>query len=155
MEIREIPAEMADEYFCEHIKYLEDDGIVTDPEDLEYFSSEEEYRSVIREHMKRNDDRHHLVWFEEEGTRIGASSYCIYKSEKGKCFILDFWVFPQHRGNGTGHRCFEALERYTRSDGAQYYELNSEKEDSVRFWRSLGFTENGADEYGMPLFIRR
>ena len=155
MEIREIPAEMADEYFFENIKYLNDDGIVTYPEDLEYFSSEEESRSVIREQMKRNEDRHHLVWFEEEGTRIGAASYCIYKSEDGKCFILDFWVFPQHRGNGTGHRCFEALERYTRSNGARYYELNSEKEDSVRFWRSLGFTENGADEYGMPLFIRR
>ena len=48
-----------------------------------------------------------------------------------------------------------ALEAYTKADGALYYEINSEKPDSVRFWKSLGFTENGTDEYGMPLFIRR
>jgi GNAT superfamily N-acetyltransferase len=68
---------------------------------------------------------------------------------------LDFWVFPGYRGNGTGHRCFEVLEQYTRKDGAVYYEINSEKEASVRFWKSLGFIENGRDEYDMPLFIKR
>ena len=41
------------------------------------------------------------------------------------------------------------------ADGARYYELNSEKAASVRFWKSLGFVENGVDEYGMPLFIRK
>ena len=89
------------------------------------------------------------------GERIGAASYCTYQSEDGKCFLLDFWVFPAFRGNGTGRRCFAALERYTKADGANYYEINSEKPDSVRFWKSLGFIENGVDEYGMPLFIRR
>ena len=34
-------------------------------------------------------------------------------------------------------------------------EINSEKEDSVRFWRSLGFVENGKDEYDMPLFVKK
>ena len=146
--------EEADEFFRMHIGYLLSDRIVTDPEDGEYFSGEE-YRGVIREHMARETDRHHLVWFRENGERIGAASYCTYQSEDGKCFILDFWVFPQYRGDGTGHRCFEALERYTLADGARYYEINSEKEDSVRFWKSLGFTENGEDEYGMPLFVKR
>ena len=62
---------------------------------------------------------------------------------------------PEHRGKGTGHECFYALEKYTKADGAKYYEINSEKEDSVRFWKSVGFTENGKDEYDMPVFIKR
>ena len=82
--------------------------------------------------MARDRDRQHMVWFRENGERIGAASFCTYGSEGGKCFILDFWVFPRFRGNGTGHRCFEALERYTKADGAVFYELNSTKEASIR-----------------------
>jgi hypothetical protein len=29
------------------------------------------------------------------------------------------------------------------------------KEDSIRFWKSIGFVENGKDEYDMLLFIKR
>lgn len=152
--IEEIPAGEADEFFSEHIRYLTEDGIISDDEDIEYFSGSE-YRGILLEHMQREDDRHHLVWFRSDAERIGAASYCTYLSEGGKCFILDFWVFPQFRGGGTGHRCFAALEEHTGKEGALWYEINSEKEDSVRFWKSLGFTENGEDEYGMPLFIRR
>ena len=87
--------------------------------------------------------------------RIGAAQYNTYQNEDGKCFVLDLWVFPQFRGNGTGHRCFEALERYTKLDGAVYYELNSTKENAIRFWKSLGFVENGVDEYEMPVMVRK
>ena len=45
---------------------------------------------------------------------------------------MDFWVFPEFRGNGTGHACFYALEEYTKKEGALYYELNSEKENAMR-----------------------
>ena len=105
--------------------------------------------------MVRSRDRQHMVYFCRDGERIGAASYCTYQSEDGKCFILDYWVFPQFRGNGTGHRCFEALEQYTKADGAQYYELNSTKEKSIRFWKSMGFVENGKDEYDMILLVKR
>ena len=152
--IEEIPAEQAGAFWDLHIRYLADDGIVSDEEDLAYFAGRE-YRGILEAHMKRETDRHHLVYFVRDGERIGAASYCTYESEDGKCFILDFWVFPAFRGDGTGHRCFAALEQYTKADGAAYYEINSEKPESVRFWKSLGFTENGVDEYGMPLFIRR
>lgn len=57
-------------------------------------------------------------------------------------------------GNGTGHLCFTALEQYTKNDGAMYYELNSTKDDSIRFWKSIGFIESGKDEYDMPLMIK-
>ena len=154
IQIEEIGPKELPAFWDAHIRYLVDDGIISDEEDVAYFSGDE-YRGVIEAHMQRDRDRHRLVYFRENGTRIGAASYCTYESEGGKCFILDFWVFPAFRGNGTGHRCFAALERYTKADGANCYEINSEKPESVRFWKSLGFTENGVDEYGMPLFIRR
>lgn len=152
--IEEIPVERIEEFWSKHIKYLVEDGIVTDPEDVEYFVGEE-YRGVIQAHMQREPNRHHMVYFVREGLRIGAAQYNTYQSEDGKCFVMDFWVFPEYRGNGTGHACFQALMRYTKADGALYYEINSEKEDAVRFWKSIGFTENGVDEYGMKLFIKR
>ncbi len=154
IEIEEIPVEELDEFWDLHIRYLIDDGIISDAEDIAYFQSDA-YRGVLTEHMLRDTDRQHMVCFLREGKRIGAASYCTYQSEDGKCFILDFWVFPQFRGGGTGHRCFEALERYTKADGARYYELNSTKEDSIRFWKSNGFVENGKDEYDMLLLIKK
>lgn len=154
IETEEIPVERIGEFWDVHLRYLVEDGIITDEEDVAYFSGEE-YRGVIRAHMLRQTDRHRMVWFVRSGERIGAAQYNTYHSEDGKCFILDFWVFPPYRGNGTGHACFASLERRTRAEGAAYYELNSEKPDSVRFWKSLGFVENGADEYGMPLFVKK
>lgn len=100
-------------------------------------------------------DTQHMVYFVRDGVKIGASQYCTYKSEDGKCFILDFWVFPEYRGNGTGHKCFQTLMEYTKNDGAMYYAMNYAKEDSHRFWASLGFSDNGIDEYGLPLMIKR
>lgn len=39
--------------------------------------------------------------------------------------------------------------RYLLDDG-----LIDDEEDAHRFWQSLGFTDHGADEYGMPLMER-
>lgn len=152
--IEEVPLEGVSEFWDMHIRYLVEDGIISDEEDIAYFAGEE-YRGILEDHMVRSPDRQHMVYFRKGGERIGAASYCTYQSEDGKCFILDYWVFPQFRGNGTGHGCFEALERHTKADGATYYELNSTKEDSIRFWKSLGFVETGTDEHGMPLLVRR
>ena len=152
--IEEIPIERINEFWDIHIKYLVDDGIISDEEDIDYFTGKE-YRGILEANMIRSTDIHHMVYFCRDGERIGAASYCTYQSEDGKCFILDYWVFPQFRGNGTGHRCFEALEQYTKADGAKYYELNSMKDDSIRFWKSIGFVENGKDEYDMLLLVKR
>ena len=152
--IEEIPVERIDEFWDIHIKYLIDDGIITDEEDVEYFAGEE-YRGILESHMKRSTDRHHMVYFIEDDERVGAASYCIYQSEDGKCFLMDFWVFPEYRGSGMGHRCFDALEQYTKNDGTKYYEINSIKDDATRFWKSIGFIENGKDEWDMPLLIKR
>lgn len=154
IEIEEIPVERIGEFWDIHFRYLVEDGIIEDDEDKEYFQSGE-YRDVIRAHMVREADRHHMVYFVRDGERIGAAQYNTYQSEDGKCFVLDYWVFPQFRGNGTGHRCFETLELYTKLDGAVYYELNCTKENAMRFWKSLGFVESGVDEYDMPVMVRR
>ena len=122
---------------------------------IEEIPAGEEYRGILEEHMVRSTDRQHMVFFLRDGERIGTASCCTYQSEDGKCFILDFWVFPPFRGSGTGHRCFEALERYTKRDGAEYFKLNCTKEDSARFWKSLGFAECGRDEYGLPQMEKR
>ena len=152
--IEEIPVESLDEFWKSHITYLIDDEIITDEEDIDYFKGVE-YREILKNHMLREVDKHHMVYFIQDEQRIGAASYCIYQSEDGKCFVLDYWVFPEYRGNGTGHKCFEALEQYTQMNGAKYYEINSTKENSIRFWKSLGFVENGKDEYDMLLLVKR
>lgn len=154
IQMEEIPVERTDEFWKIHIRYLLDDGILTDKEDIRYFQSAE-YRDILKAHMLRPVDKHHMVYFVRDGVRIGAAQYNTYQSEDGKCFILDYWVFPEFRGNGTGHQCFEALQRYTKADGARYYELNCTRENSHRFWLSLGFADYGVDEYGMALMIRR
>ena len=151
--IEEIPVERVGEFGDIHYDYLINDGIITDEEDKEYFQSGE-YRDVIKAHMLRDIDKHHMVYFVEKGKRIGAAQYNTYQSEDGKCFILDFWVFPEFRGNGTGHRCFATLETYTTKDGAKYYELNCERENAQRFWRDNGFADNGVDEYAMALMVK-
>ena len=91
--IEEIPVEELDAFWPLHMRYLIDDGIISDEEDVEYFSGSE-YRGILEAHMKRDADRHHMVWFCRDGEKIGAASYCTYQSEDGKCFVLDFWVFP-------------------------------------------------------------
>lgn len=152
--IEEIPVENIDDFWKIHIKYLVNDEIILDEEEIEYFSGSE-YRDTLLAHMKRDVDKHHMIYFVKDDVKIGAAQYTTYQSEDGKCFILDYWVFPEFRGNGTGHECFYVLEEYTKLDGAVYYELNSEKEDSIRFWNDLGFVGNGADEWGMKLLVRK
>ena len=154
IQIEEIPVERIEKFWDIHIRYLVDDGIITDEEDIAYFQSAE-YRDIIKAHMIRSVDKHHMVYFIRGGIRVGAAQYNTYQSEDGKCFILDYWVFPEIRGNGTGHQCFEALMRCTQSDGARYYELNCTKENAHRFWTSLGFIDCGVDEYEMPVMVRR
>ena len=154
IEINEISLQDIDEFWNAHIKYLVEEELIFDEDEFSYFSGRT-YRGILENHMIRKKDKQHMAYFCCNGKKIGAVSYCIYQSEDGKCFILDYWVFTEFRGNGTGHRCFEALEKHTKLNGAVYYELNSFKENSIRFWKSLGFIENGKDEQGMLLFIKR
>lgn len=152
--LKEIKIDDINEFWDEHFKYLIDDEMIESEEDKKYFSGNE-YRGLLESHMIREKDKQHMLYFLNDGVKIGLVSYCTYQSEDGKCFILDYWLYPEFRKNGLGHICFNELEKYTKNDGAKYYMLNSEKKNSIRFWKSLGFVENGFDEYNMPLFIRK
>lgn len=85
--IEEIPVEKIEDFWQIHYAYLNDDGIITDEEEKEYFQSEE-YRGIIKAHMQREIDRHHMVYFVENGIRVGAAQYNTYQSKDGKCFGL-------------------------------------------------------------------
>ena len=151
--IQEIPVEEIESFWEIQLPYLVDDGIITGEDDKEYFQSSE-YRNALKGLMLCDNDRHHMVYFVRGGTRIGACQYRTFQSSDGECFIMDFWVFPEYRGGGTGHDCFNALLEYTQKDGALYYVINCAKEDSRRCWLSLGFADNGTDAYGGKLMIK-
>ena len=87
--IQEIPVERINEYWDIQFDYLVNDGMITTEEEKEYFQSVE-YRNVLKGHMLRTPDTLHMIYFIRDGIKIGAAQYCIYKSEDGKCFILDF-----------------------------------------------------------------
>ncbi|MBR3294297.1 MAG: hypothetical protein IKI69_07765 [Oscillospiraceae bacterium] len=47
--IEDIPVEKINDFWEIHLKYLVENGIINDPEDVEYFSGNE-YRSIIKDH---------------------------------------------------------------------------------------------------------
>ena len=124
-----------------------------DREDLEYFLG-----SAYHDHMmkiySRPQDRCFFLFFHRNGQDIGFAMPVIFTSEDGKCFIMEFCVYPQFRGNGTGKDCAGVLLGWAKEHGALYAELNhGSNERRQRFWESVGFLSNGADEWGEPLMI--
>jgi len=109
------------------------------------------YRNAIEKLHERETDPLHYLFFQRQGTDIGLAMSVIYTSEDGKCFILEFGVFPEFRGNGTGRSCAAALLAWARQRGASYFELNADTEQRQRFWRYSGFRVVGEDENGLPL----
>lgn len=129
-----------------------DDGSNPDrEEELGYFLGED-YRAAIEKLHARQTDPLYYLAFLRGGAEVGYVMPATYPSEDGKCFIMEFWVLPEHRGGGTGRSCARALLGWIRQRGAAYIELNAEGEPR-RFWASLGFVPNGADEWGRPCML--
>ena len=122
-------------------------------EDLAYFLSDE-YLSQLKTLHRRQENRLHFLFFERGGQDIGFTMPVIYGSEDGKCFIMEFCVYPEFRGSGTGHACGEALLSWARDRRASYFELNCDTAPRERFWGRLGFLPNGCDEWGEKLMLR-
>ncbi|WMC93367.1 GNAT family N-acetyltransferase [Kineothrix sp. MB12-C1] len=118
-------------------------------EDKKYFLSDD-YRSALDGLCDREVDRAQRIFFEENGRQFGFCMYCVYASEDGKCFILDYCIYPEYRGKGYGKTCFLQLKETVKE--AEYYELNLSDEKNRRFWMSLGFTYNGYDAHGSILY---
>ena len=121
-------------------------------EDLAYFVGPE-YRTAIEKLHNREIDPLHYLVFQRDGVDIGLTMTVTYFSEDGKCFILEFCVFPEFRGNGTGRACAAALLAWARERGAAYFALNADTEQRQRFWEYSGFRVVGKDENGLPLLI--
>ncbi len=108
--IEEIQKKDIDAFWALHWEYLNRDVFDADDteEDRAYFLSEA-YRGTIAWFMDRIHDKIHLAYFVRDGVRIGCAQYVTYKSEDGKCFILDFWVF---RNTGETVRGTAVLRRF-------------------------------------------
>lgn len=102
----------------------------------------------------RPQDRCFFLFFHRGGQDIGFAMPVIFTTEDGKCFIMEFCVYPEFRGSGTGKACAAALLDWAKKHGARYAELNyGGNERRRRFWESVGFIENGADQWGEPLML--
>ena len=135
-----------------HIYHKRDIFPNPDSEDLEYFLSSEYYDHMMKIHS-RPQDRCYYLFFHRDGQDIGFAMPVIFTSEDGKCFIMEYCVYPEFRGNGTGKECARILLDWARENGALYAELNHGGNQRRHFWENVGFIENGADEWGEPLMI--
>lgn len=112
------------------------------------------YRTHMQELHDRSQDCCYYLFFHRDGQDIGLALPVIYTTEDGKCFIMEFCVYPEFRGNGTGKECARVLLDWAREHSALYAELNyGSDERRCRFWESVGFVLNGADQWGDPLMI--
>jgi GNAT superfamily N-acetyltransferase len=73
-------------------------------EDRDYFLGSE-YREQMQHIHDRGRDRCHYLFFCSEGRDVGFAMPVIYDSEDGKCFIMEFCVYPEFRGKGIGRMC--------------------------------------------------
>lgn len=153
--IREAQIRQEVSFFWEKLREYQERDIFPDleEEDKEYFRSEEYAGEIQKLHERAQNHCFYLI-FQREGEDIGIAMPVLYDQEDGKCFLLEFCVFPEFRGNGTGQSCAEAFLAWASERGAAYVELNfGGLERRSRFWKRAGFLPNGRDEWGEPLML--
>ena len=125
----------------------------SDDDELEYFLGSG-YHDRMMEIYSRPQDRCFFLFFRRDGRDIGFAMPVLFTSEDGKCFIMEYCVYPEFRGNGTGRECAGVLLDWAKERGALYAELNCGGSERRRhFWKNVGFVENGFDEWGDALMI--
>ena len=148
-----LPGEETERFRARLLEYRRRD-VFTRPDDAAHLEREGEYFAQMLRLRSREDGRSRFLFFERGGCDIGLALAVIYAGEEGKCFLTDFCVFPEYRGGGTGRECALAFLAFARENGARYFELNCGGDARrLRFWRRLGFVENGMDEWGEPLLL--
>ena len=153
--IREAITETDVTAFWEQLHIYHKRDIFPEPasEDLEYFLGSEYCDHMMKIHS-RPKDRCYFLFFHRDRQDIGFAMPVIYTTEDGKCFIMEYCVYPEFRGSGTGKECARVLLDWAKEHGARYAELNhGSNERRQHFWETVGFIENGADEWGEPLMI--
>jgi RimJ/RimL family protein N-acetyltransferase len=153
--IREAITETDVAAFWEQLRIYYKRDIFPDPnEDRGNFLSDTEYQAHMQTIHDRPQDKCYYLFFKRDGQGIGFAMPVIFTSEDGKCFIMDYCVYPEYRGNGTGKECARTLLDWARENGALYAELNYGGDvRRERFWKNVGFCNNGADEWGEPLMM--
>lgn len=153
--LREAVTEQDVAFFWEHLHTYHKRDIMPEPEneDLEYFLDETKYRADIEKLHDRKQDRCHYLLFSRDKQDIGFALTVIYDTEDGKCFLMEFCVFPPFRGTGTGTQCAQVFLSWASAQGAAYTELNCNTAQRQNFWRRAGFVPNGTDEWGVPLML--
>lgn len=154
--IREANSKTDTAAFWEQLHSYHERDIFPNPKDesLKHFLNDAEYRAQIEHVHNRPQDNCYYLFFQRNGQDIGFALPVIFTSEDGKCFIMEFCVYPEFRGNGTGRACAAVLLDWAKARGARYAELNyGGDERRLRFWRRIGFVENGVDEWGEPLML--
>lgn len=154
--IREALAAEAIERFWQQLHEYHIRDIFPDPEneDRAYFLDDGQYRAHMESIHSRENDKCHYLFFVRDGQEIGFAMPVIYSTEDGKCFLMEFCVYPEFRGNGTGKACAAAFLEWSETNGAAYCELNCDTQQRQRFWNSMGFRLNGRDEWGVALMLR-
>ena len=146
--IREANSKTDTAAFWEQLHSYHERDIFPNPKDesLKHFLNDAEYRAQIEHVHNRPQDNCYYLFFQRNGQDIGFALPVIFTSEDGKCFIMEFCVYPEFRGNGTGRACAAVLLDWAKARGARYAELNyGGDECRLRFWRRIGFVENGVD----------
>lgn len=152
--IREAVTEQEIGFFWAQLRAYFSRDIFPDPDSGEKVHFlDDQYRSHMDALRQRQQDRCYYLLLSRNGEDIGLVLPVLYHTEDGKCFLCEFCVFPEFRGNGTGTKCAERFLDWARSMGAAYVELNYDTPQRQRFWGRLGFRKNGADEWGMPLML--
>lgn len=154
VQIRECTGREDTEFFWARLKEYFEQDMFPDPqdEDREYFLGADYRTGADRLHAQAKDPLRYLL-FERGGEKIGFVMATVYESEGGRCFLMEFCVLPPFRGNGTGRACAKAFEQWAKAEGAEYIELNAHTEQRKRFWRSVGYQDNGRDDWGDPALM--
>lgn len=153
--VREAVTENDAALFWEQLRiyYKRDIFPDSNSEEPEYFLGPEYHDHMMKIHG-RSQDRCYFLFFNREGQDIGFAMPVVFTSEDGKCFIMEFCVYPEFRGNGTGKECARVLLNWAKEHRGLYAELNHGSNERRRhFWETVGFIDNGVDEWGEPLML--
>ena len=110
--------------FWEQLYNYYNRDIFPDSDDERDYFLGAEYRQHMETIHNRLQDRCYYLLFYQKEQNVGIAMPVIFTSEDGKCFIMEFCVYPEFRGNGMGKECDSVLLEWAEKHGAIYAELN-------------------------------
>ncbi len=146
--------ERRNEYFLNDIIPNREAGDPITKSDIDWFFSKE-YKDHIMMLHKRKTDPLCIVFINDGNINIGFIVYVIYSSEDGKCFILDYCIYPEYRSKGIGKTAFYLLQKDFIKKGATYIDLNISNSNNEKFWTSIGFAKTAIKDERNKFIYRK